>query len=294
MGNPLATGFGLVDRRFQDLLKGVNISMSTLTELEKAIRELEVQKQGLLDKVQNAGWKDNRPNERIPEKRDSDLTVRKLLEQDMVPEKSPLPSDSGLIYQQWYSAARTIIAKNQPSRLAEFDEVYSPTKKGAEPGIKQLLGKYVAKDEQFRLMDLINAQFEILAAVPSHLRFSIYDIELTIYSVLMDDELEAARHLISRGFLRPAGALAGVILERHLKTLLRKHTPPIKYSDKATLAQLNDLCKDTAYDVVTWRKIQHLTDLRNLCDHDKTREPTKDEVTELINGVSAILKTHNI
>jgi hypothetical protein len=143
-------------------------------------------------------------------------------------------------------------------------------------------------------MDLIQNQFDILAAVPSHLRFSIYDVELEAYSVLMDDELDAAQHLLSKGFLRPAGVLAGVILERHLKNLLRKHTPPIKYRKNATLSSLNDLCKETVYDLVTWRRVQHLTDLRNLCAHDKTREPSKDEVSELIDGVSAILKTHNI
>ena len=82
----------------------------------------------------------------------------------------------------------------------------------------------------------------------------------------MDDEVQAARHLLSRGFLRSAGALVGVVLERHLKTLLRKHTLPIRYPKKAGLSKLNDLCKDTIYDLVTWRKVQHLTDLRNLCE----------------------------
>ena len=93
---------------------------------------------------------------------------------------------------------------------------------------------------------------------------------------------------------RPAGVLAGVVLERHLKNLLRKHTPPIKYTKNATLSSLNGLCKDTVYDLVTWRRVQHLTDLRNLCAHDKTREPSKNEVEELVDGVSAVLKTHNI
>jgi len=41
----------------------------------------------------------------------------------------------------------------------------------------------------------------------------------------------------------------------------------------------------------TWRFIQHLSDLRNLCDHNKDREPTKDEVNELIVGVTKITKT---
>jgi hypothetical protein len=240
-----------------------------LAKLEKAIQELEIQKQELLDEIQEYGWKDDRPNERIPEKRVAALAeILDGLDGDKVfPAESPLPPNTGRTYQQWYSAARVILAKNQPDRLTEFDEAYS--------SIQQMLrGRYITKDEQFGLMDLMNVQFNILAAVPSHL-------------------IEAARHLLSKGFLRPAGVLAGVILERHLKNLLRKHTPPIKYRKNATLSSINDLCKEAVYDLVTWRKVQHLTDLRNLCAHDKTREPTKDGVTELVDGVSAILRTHN-
>jgi hypothetical protein len=257
-----------------------------LAKLEKAIEDLKDQKQALFNQIEERGWKDDRSNERIPEQRFARFS-RLLEDETVIPEKAPLPIDAGHIYQEWYSAARAILAKNQLTRLAEFDAMYH--------SIWQMLQeRYSTQEDQFRLMDLIQNQFDILAAVPSHLRFSIYDVELEAYSVLMDDELDAAQHLLSKGFLRPAGVLAGVILERHLKNLLRKHTPPIKYRKNATLSSLNDLCKETVYDLVTWRRVQHLTDLRNLCAHDKTREPSKDEVSELIDGVSAILKTHNI
>ena len=267
--------------------------MTMLAEVEKAIKELEERKNQLCAILQEAGWVDERWRTSIPESTvstlDFDITFSAIL-----PERRPLPLCAERDYQQWYSATFTIIAGNQPSRVAEFEAAYSPPPKQPEPGIKQLLAhKQVTQEELFRLLDLINTQFEILAAVPCHLTYSIHDIELTAYSVLMDDEIGAARHLLSRGFLRPAGALAGVILERHLKNLLRRHTPPIKYKQLDTLAPLNDLAKDDLYDVVTWRKIQHLTALRNLCDHDKDREPTKEEVAELVEGVSAILKNQN-
>lgn len=40
-----------------------------------------------------------------------------------------------------------------------------------------------------------------------------------------------------------------------------------------------------------WRFIQHLGDLRNLCDHDKKVEPKKEDVSDLISGVTKISKT---
>lgn len=260
-----------------------------LARLEKAIRELEVQKESLLEVIQKWGWQDNRTYERTPERleRTPEPGLIDVFAPTLVPEQAPLPPGVRRSYQEWYSAGRVILARNQSDRLAEFDGVYSH--------VTTILRKrHLTQDEQFNLMDLIDSQFDILAALPSHLRFAKYDIELEAYSVLMDDELVAAQHLASRGFLRPAGVLAGVILERHLKNLLRKHTPPIKFRKNAALASLNDWCKDSIYDLVTWRKVQHLADVRNLCAHHKSRELTKDEITELIGGVSALLKTQNV
>jgi hypothetical protein len=265
--------------------------MTRLTELQSAIKQLESDKNNLLKKIQDNCWKEDRhKNKFIPQKTTTAFQGFNVV----TPEKRLLPSGISSLYQQWYSAAKTILDKNQLSRTPEFENTYSPNKTKGDLGIKQLIAKrYITKAEQFKLMDSIDAQFDILAAVLIHLKFLIYDVELTVYSVLMDDELIAANHLLKNGFMRPAGALAGVILERHLKNLLRKHMPPIKYKEKDTLAVLNGLCKETIYDLVTWRKVQCLADIRNLCDHDKEREPTKDEVAELINGVSAMLKTIN-
>ena len=114
-------------------------------------------------------------------------------------------------------------------------------------------------------------------------------------TIIFDDEIEASIHLLKSGFLRAAGAVAGVVLERHLKNLLRKHIPSIKFGKTAGLGEVNEKCKaNLIYEQPDWRKVQHLTDLRNLCDHDKDREPTKEEVDELIRGVSKVIKTINV
>ena len=51
------------------------------------------------------------------------------------------------------------------------------------------------------------------------------------------------------------------------------------------LSDYNDLLKENdVYDVSMWRKILYLSDVRNKCDHDKGKEPTKEEVKDLIDG----------
>ncbi|MHB8793316.1 MAG: hypothetical protein ACYC6O_08275 [Thermoleophilia bacterium] len=267
--------------------------MKILSELKNAIAELEEQKNAMLSHIEKSGWKDNRGRKKIPEKR-LPIEINEFFTAKVIPAKAPLPKNIGAEYQRWYSAARIILARNQPDRLEEFDQAYFK-ERTFESGIKELcLKKHVTKEQQLNLMDLIAEQWDILAAVPSHLEFSIYDVELTAYSILMDDELVAARHLLSKGFHRAAGALAGVVLERHLKNLLTKVVPPVKFRKNITLSPLNDLCKENIYDMVTWRKVQYLIELRNLCDHDKKRPPKAEEVDILIDGVAAVLKNQNI
>jgi hypothetical protein len=60
----------------------------------------------------------------------------------------------------------------------------------------------------------------------------------------------------------------------------------------ATISKLNDLLKENeVLDIPMWRFVQRLGDLRNLCDHKRTPDPTTDDITELIAGVRKITKT---
>ena len=88
-----------------------------------------------------------------------------------------------------------------------------------------------------------------------------------------------------------AGALAGVILEGHLQRVAANHKLTIPKRDP-TIADLNDPLKQGGvYDTPTWRKIQFLGDIRNLCSHQKSSEPTKEQVLELIAGVNSVVDT---
>jgi hypothetical protein len=61
--------------------------------------------------------------------------------------------------------------------------------------------------------------------------------------------------------------------------------------NEPTINDFNDqLKKAGAFDVATWRKIQRLGDIRNLCGHSKHREPTPEEVDEIIEGTESIVR----
>jgi hypothetical protein len=108
---------------------------------------------------------------------------------------------------------------------------------------------------------------------------------------LLDSELDEADELAKNKFTRAAGALAGVVLEKHLAQVCDDHA--IKVTKKAPgISDFNDLLKAAnVIDVTTWRSIQHLGDIRNLCDHSKATEPTVEQVNDLVAGVKKISKT---
>ena len=117
----------------------------------------------------------------------------------------------------------------------------------------------------------------------------MFDIQQFVQADLFDNELDAARLLNKNKFMRAAGAMAGVVLERHLSQVLKNHNLTCK---KDTISPLNDALKaGNVYDLIIFRKIQHLGDIRNLCDHDSKREPTQEDVEEMIKGVDSIIKT---
>jgi len=67
----------------------------------------------------------------------------------------------------------------------------------------------------------------------------------------------------------------------------------VKVLKKApSISDLNDALKTVnVIDVPQWRFVQHLGDLRNLCDHNKKVEPTTEQVDDLVTGVAKVIKT---
>ena len=134
-------------------------------------------------------------------------------------------------------------------------------------------------------------QLRILESAKQRFESSLFDIRQLVSADLFDSEILAAEALLKNNFLRAAGAVAGVVLEKHLIQVCENHA--IKVTKKnPTISDLNDLLKNAdVIDTPRWRANQHLADIRNLCDHNKTKEPTTDQVSDLVDGVAKVLKT---
>jgi len=205
-------------------------------------------------------------------------------------------------YQSWYSESKGLIKQLLPDRLSDFTRLYEKPKGRAIivsdnysiedfiQGNQRLLeGKVVAGRRD--AINLFHQQLSILEAVRRRFESSLLEIRQLVQADLFDSELGAARELLKNKYFRSAGALAGVVLERHLADVCQIRAFPIAKS-KPTIATLNDKLKEeNVIDIATWRFVQHLADIRNACDHARTSEPSSEQISDLISGVERITKT---
>lgn len=134
-------------------------------------------------------------------------------------------------------------------------------------------------------------QTTILTSAQKRFESSLFDIREILQADLFDSELATARDLASREFFRAAGAVAGVVLEKHLSHVCQNHGLKTR-KIHPSISDFNQIMKENkVIDTPHWRFIQHLGDVRNLCVHNKDREPTKEDALELAEGVEKIVKT---
>ena len=134
-------------------------------------------------------------------------------------------------------------------------------------------------------------QLNIVKSLKDRFESSLYDIKQLLQADLFDSEIAVAKELLKKGFVRAAGAVTGVVLEKHLSVVCQNHNLTSKKKTQS-INDFNQLLKDNdVIDTPTWRNIQYLGDLRNLCDHGKERDPKKEEIEDLIDGTSKITKT---
>lgn len=137
-------------------------------------------------------------------------------------------------------------------------------------------------------VNLLDQQIGILQSALDIMDSKIYDLRNELQYDMFMSELDAAEHLLKNKFIRAAGAMCGVVLEGHLKSVCLQHE--IKITKKDDLSKYNDHLKNNGIIKQTsWRKIQYLTDIRNSCDHKRDVEPTADQVLDLVNGTKQII-----
>ena len=203
-------------------------------------------------------------------------------------------------YQAWYNESLRLIKQLLPERLDDFTFYYSPDKKRKSIDLTNytisdsLLGITISRNFD-KIVEPVDGytiyvqQLNILSSLSACFESSLFNIRELLQADIFDSELDGARELHKNGFYRAAGALCGVILEKHFSEVCASHT--IKMKSKAPgISDYNEKLKESGViDNKTFILIQRLGAIRNLCDHNKKQEPTKDDIDDLIRGTDKVL-----
>ncbi len=207
-------------------------------------------------------------------------------------------------YQPWYSETLALLRQLLPDRVADFRAHYEKPK-----------GRKAITCESYRIEDYLQGlsvasgiykekivgpdaaiphveqQCAILKAAKARFESSLFEIRQLVQADLLDSEISAAEELANHKFIRAAGAVAGVVLEKHLAQVCNDHSLAIS-KKKPTISDFNNALKEAeVIDVSQWRFIQHLGDIRNLCDHGRSPDPSLEQAVDLVQGVRKITKT---
>lgn len=207
-------------------------------------------------------------------------------------------------YQAWYSKAQAVIKQVMPDRLSDFVSYFDVAKGRKDitfqnymirdylQGLQITRGweKEVIADGRAAIPEFTQ-QLNMVKAAKGTLDSTLMDLKAVLQADLFDTEVETAVALAKAGYLRAAGAICGVVIEKHLLHVCDAHNVTVRKKNP-NISDLNQLLRDAdVTSVPQWRFIQHLADIRNICDHAKGREPSKEEIDDLVAGAQKVLKT---
>jgi len=205
-------------------------------------------------------------------------------------------------YNSWYNEALAVIRQLLPDRLNDFIAYYKLDKRKEIThetytisdyliGIIEVKKGYQIVVDTKAVVFKFQQQKSIVDSLKDRFNSSLFDIKQLVQADMFDSEIDAAKELNKKGFQRAAGAICGVVIEKHLHGVCETRGIAITKKNPA-INDYNELLKNNdVIDTPTWRLIQRLADLRNLCDHNKTEEPTKENINDLIDGTDKIIKT---
>jgi hypothetical protein len=191
-------------------------------------------------------------------------------------------------YQGWYSSAYQLIKEYLPERLDEFNKYYT-----VETGVLGYLqfkkGPYSYEKLKFieEFIDIFEFQRSILVSVANAAEIKELALRKIITADFIKTEIEQAETLFTGGFHRAAGTIAGVALEKHLKTLCDMNG--VSYSQGAAIQSVaQSLRTAEKISVTDTQLVTYLASIRNKCSH--AQDVSADEIESLIEGVKKLLQ----
>lgn len=195
-------------------------------------------------------------------------------------------------YHHWYETAASFLGEISPDAKADFVRFYEGVSRSTmrdDPPIVLVLRDLGNTAMRSSLERKLSSQIGIIQAIPAMLDVRAFSLRQILSADLFTDELSTSRELLKTGHARAAGAVAAVVLERHLKLMCERHG--IALGERETVGSLNAKLQEKYADPTEYRRVLWLNELRAQCDHVKEVEPTVGKVEEFIEAVAKFVST---
>lgn len=189
-------------------------------------------------------------------------------------------------YQKWFSSSHYLVKEYMPDRSREFTDLYG--------GSRGIVAQFHLSSDKlsggrdlfiYHWRNLFTMQRGILAAIPLLAEIKERTLRKILTSDIANSEIDEAELLYENQHYRAAGAVAGVALERYLKTLCEVNG--IEYKKENSIYFLSQLLykhDPPVIDSTILNHMGHLASIRKDCDHANPipDEKLKKDVRRLI------------
>lgn len=189
-----------------------------------------------------------------------------------------------LDYQIWYTQTRHLVNDYVHERITEFDQIYLDVIKclKLEGGWGGIYDKSVYINSWSN--DFLN-QLGILLSIPLVAEIKEKSLRNILTADIANSEIDEAEELYDEQHYRAAGAVAGVALERYLKT--RCEVNSIEYKKENSIHSLAQLLYNhdpPLIDATVLNHMDHLASIRKNCAHANqiSDEKLRKDVRRLI------------
>ncbi|MFC6759590.1 hypothetical protein ACFQFQ_09000 [Sulfitobacter porphyrae] len=147
-------------------------------------------------------------------------------------------------YQAWYSKSQALIKQVMPDRLADFIS-YFEVPKGRKTvdfqsymirdylqGLQTSRHGEVIADRSAAIPEF-RQQLNMVKAAKTALGSKLMDLKGVLQADLFDTEVETAGALAKAGYLRAAGAICGVVIEKHFRHICEVHKITVRKKIRA-------------------------------------------------------------
>ena len=144
-------------------------------------------------------------------------------------------------YQSWYSEALALVKQVLPDRLNDFKTHYEFPRDRKDITVQNYrirdylqslqitrgINKEIVVDGSAAIPEF-QQQLGIVKSAKSNLTSSLSNLTSILQADLFDSEIDSARAIAKAGFMRAAGAICGVVIEKHLKQVCKNHNFAIR------------------------------------------------------------------